>query len=499
LPVISIFKEKKEEMHEIEVQTFSLIENYADEIFTSSFMRELEQQLTNGPGLKHPLSFWWNVFLKDKNSSERYNKVYLRDVSARFMQLILALNALKDCKGFERLFPRLKDPIQFFSARFEAIVAAGYLNMGYYIEFSDEAHAQAKVPDFFVFSNESKDDYVTIECKSLNDDVKVWESQWVSFFDDVQKFIRNKQNSVHIHFEANCPPSNSLLTSIDKLLDENLEFDNQIDNIYIKSEKLSDWNVFQPFISINYNPEEYSVGSYTSETNLIEQKNPILLSVKINEDPDCRERILHSFKKARKQIPNSGPGLVYIELPFKTNKFFLESVDLVYGDIYNRLYNDTKRVNVIVLTGTTWEPNSFYMPLLEQYYFIGNVKSKTQLPIWFKTLGTSRFFENELPKIQGTIEMTAMPQLTWNGPASFVVYEYISPDTLDQIVIRRLNNYTLRLDFTIGGLRRKVAISSPLSIKADKEIYLLVSWTDSAVYLGYGDIENKKYTKWKAK
>jgi hypothetical protein len=143
-------------MHKIEIQTFSLIEKYANEILTSSFIRELEKQLTNGPGLKHPLSFWWDAFLKDKNSSERYNKVYLRDVSARFIQLILALNALKDCKGFERLFPRLKDPIQFFSARFEAIVASGYLYMGYYIEFSDEAHAQAKIPDFLSFQMKAK-------------------------------------------------------------------------------------------------------------------------------------------------------------------------------------------------------------------------------------------------------------------------------------------------------------------------------------------------------
>lgn len=110
----------------------------------------------------HPLAIWWNQLKIDSEKSRKDKRLTLSNNSIFAIALYDFLLCIKHLKNFERILNRIREKVNFYSACFEAEIAASYLKAGYDFRIVDEG--KNKTCDFQVLK---EGEIVSIECKSL--------------------------------------------------------------------------------------------------------------------------------------------------------------------------------------------------------------------------------------------------------------------------------------------------------------------------------------------
>ena len=468
------------------------IEYWAKKILTEDFLRDLEKQMTTDTTGKkkahieqmeshyHPMRSWWQLFKRDKQLSlESGNMFYFCDDSALFAQLIFSLMKIKDSEGFKRLIPRLIDPVQFYSARFEAIVASNYCENGYKVIFNNEFGTSGeKVSDLYVFKTDTRD-YIAVECKSMDDQFIRIHEAWQDFLEQVGTVIHRNRQCLDVKFEAwGIPPPQSLLDHLERLFKENRDSSKQtIDGVNIKISKISEWgSLIGSELYNGHFPERGSGASVIFQSEDRVFKNMSRLSFLVHESLDMQQRIVSALKKARKQLPKQVPGIIHIELPLEPKNKLLAVVDVVYDDIIKRLENDTTRANVLILNGVRWDRVS-YMPLCEEYYFFGNNNASKRIPKWFFLInnGCLSSIKNILAE-GGGFEIEICPEDSWAKESYFPILSFSTPDAKRQLMIWRLRDYRLRMDLVSPLFGRRVVYTEPIKVTPGIKKILTAKW-----------------------
>lgn len=314
----------------------------------------------------HPFILIWRNALKDYDIciTNKYLKItqdlleitLLGDYLKRLKNIGLVdaeCNKVGNC--LKELNHRFKDHDEFEKVRYELQIAAAY-SLKYETNFVNRT--SKKTPDLYIDYN---DIFIQIECKkkdnlSLRDknNNEIWTELAIKFLNFMA--INNLNYILIIRFnkDPNKIIANQCLDFAISLLDKKLEgifqhnsgFSAELE-IISKQDEIIVPSDFQKLKRNEYFDNEFfSVSSNEkgiSEKSLL--KNPKVVCFKSNELPDRITSVIGSYKKAKKQLSEDLPGLIYIEM--NPVNFKDEDFVLLERKIKN---NFLKKVNAVILT-----------------------------------------------------------------------------------------------------------------------------------------------------
>lgn len=153
-------------------------------------LNELEARILEASA--HPLAPWWATFERDVEASKQTGVLHLSDSSLILLSLLSDLLDIEHLRNVDRILKALKNRSTFFSALFEAYVAAAYVRMGMKVEIVQESITGEKTCDLCVSDGS---DIVYIECKSL-DDLQLKEGrQWDELHQRLVSLLRQYRRS----------------------------------------------------------------------------------------------------------------------------------------------------------------------------------------------------------------------------------------------------------------------------------------------------------------
>ena len=181
------------------------LEEYKKEIidiFGSAFIEQMNECNSTGmiesDALKasvkaHPFSHWWATFIKDISLCKESEIFQLSETSLRMLDLLSDLRDICSLPNYMRILNSMQNNSTFFSACFEAHIAAGYVNMGEHVEIQEEGvEENVRTSDLRVIVNSKP---VFLECKSL-DDFKIKKAPlWNQLMFRISKNLKKYQRS----------------------------------------------------------------------------------------------------------------------------------------------------------------------------------------------------------------------------------------------------------------------------------------------------------------
>lgn len=314
----------------------------------------------------HPFILTWRNALRDYDTciTNRYLRItqdlleitLLGDYLKRLKNIgLLDAECNKIGNSLKELNHRFKDHYEFEKVRYELQIAATY-SLKYETNFVNRTNK--KTPDFYINYNGA---FIQIECKkkdnlSLRDknNNEIWTELAVEFLNFMAKNNLNYLLIVRFNTDPNKTTANQCLDFVINLLDKRLEgvfqhnsgFSAELE-IISKQDEIINPSDFQKLKRNEYFDNEFfSVSSNEmgiSEKSLL--KNPRFVCFKSNELPDRITSVISSYKKAKKQLSENFPGLIYIEM--NPVNFRDEDFVLLERKIKN---NFIKKVNAVILT-----------------------------------------------------------------------------------------------------------------------------------------------------
>ncbi|QOP42146.1 hypothetical protein [Sulfurimonas marina] len=270
--------------------------------------------------------------------------------------------------GFDKIINRLKMQEEFYSSAWEVEVASFYLNKGYQVEFIEEG--KDKSPDLKITTDENKTFWAECKCRDIytERDKKI-----NKFWDDLESALLrnlgpNKINAFIIIKSLRDPEAKELdtlktflFTCINSACKSIKKIHSFIEPI-TKNYEIAITILSQPdeeitSSSLTFNLSEkldrmkHSCDFQINQNNKPIIKNPIFIGFKNVKESDKVSGIIDGFKKAVKQLPEEGPGVVWIKVPDNAwndnlEKSFLEAEALLKSKFTK---GQNTRVNVVHL------------------------------------------------------------------------------------------------------------------------------------------------------
>jgi len=444
----------------------------------------------------HPLSQWWSSFCKEVHDCLESGSIRLSEGSFRLLDILNDLEMTLDVPNIGLVVERLKQRHDYFGARFELKTASMYRVQGAHIEMIPVSEDQGVKTNDILIKHGNRDIYV--ECKSL-ENTKVKESPlWSEIQHRVENVLRKYRRSWKITIFAGKQIDGKLKDNIIKDIEYNAKSNNlnvsivESDKIFIEYQMIGEWDkiFFDNFNCIGMSDLVY-FGFEQATANGI-MKN--LTVIEIHPDPrlNLSSRIMKELKKAARQIPANGMGIIHIEIPHKMGDSFLHVVDKNFEDVYNKINFDYSRINSVVLSAVTYEPNLHISPLIDNHYIIPKHNTKNSLPKGFRIIGTNPTVTS-IPSCEGTVEFKFGMFEDWNQSVPSFIYNNSSGDGAYQLRVWRTWSNRFRMDVVTPGINgRRIAECSEIDIEKGNEYHFAGTWSKSGANLYLNGIPIKE-------
>lgn len=281
----------------------------------------------------------------------------------------------ESCPGVSSIISRLKQPAEFLSAAFELEVAVGYLNRGWSVEFVQTDKERS--PDLRVITDCGESFWV--ECKRKEEQSQRDESN-AAFFGTLQDALHRvwgpAQTNIGVIIKTSDDPGNHELDPLkDAILwgAEQLRLHPDRINTAFNCKGLFEKYSFQlkflaepgqTFESLDFSapPEDdFEVGA---TFQLVDGKptfrNPRYFTFSSDKPSDKYMTALNAFKSATGQLPESGPGVIWIRLAHPRNSAKAHSeLEKLASKLKSQLSaNQNTRVNAVILSSRVFERNA---------------------------------------------------------------------------------------------------------------------------------------------
>lgn len=320
----------------------------------------------------HPLVEWgWEVESWRK-ACLKSGKMELREAVLKFAILGKALEQAVVCKGFDRLRKRLKIKKEFYAAAFEAEVAASYKARDWDVEFVEEGNERS--PDLKITKDDGTIFWAECKCRDiLTERDKNLSSFWAELESTLLRSLGPKKLNYAIFVKALKDPEFTQMPALKAFLLNTVDrggigfFDvaaSKIKSVSDPTEKflLSVTKLKDPDEEIKTS----SIGVQSSENfdkvTLVSEvktdksgdtyfRNPIVIAFKNAKPSDKITGIIHGFKSAVGQLPEEGPGVIWIRVP---DNAWTDKIDQSFKQAENLLRaklkgSNNQRVNVVFL------------------------------------------------------------------------------------------------------------------------------------------------------
>ena len=276
-------------------------------------------------------------FLEFENWREECKRTRRREPSQAVIKLAMLGNWLalvKSMKHFQRLVSRLKNMNHFESAAFEAEVAAGYARDGCEVEFIEEG--TEKTPDLKVSPMHAPVFYV--ECKrrdSLTERDRKIATVWTELEARLLRLLGPQRLNYLIVVKANSDPVVGDVEYLYQLIVRSFE-SGGIGRLDYRTKTVL--TVSDPSERFHLAVQKLAEPDQVIETNWIELRgkedfdrvilgceskneggksfvrNPVMICLKTAIAPDRVSGIVDALRSATGQLPEGGPGIVWIRV-----------------------------------------------------------------------------------------------------------------------------------------------------------------------------------------
>lgn len=325
----------------------------------------------------HPLVQWYVEY-------EGWHKAYSTDAELPANQSALLLTAfasnlikVKAAVGLESVLSRLRNPDEFMAAAFEIEVASGYVNRGWAVEFVETEADRS--PDLKVTTDEGN--VFWVECKYREEisgrDAQIskcWEQlqdklyrKWGPAKINVALTLRSVSDPVQVEVQAladSIQHATSAMIGHQERSRLEARGTSRDGKYQFSLQYLADPDVEQPFhgfpdLGTDWFSWEGEIKYDGNGNTLI--RNPKFFGFRNTNPPDSYIGALNSFNSAVGQLPKSGPGVIWIRVPYPNN---VSRAQADLEALASRLRNELSgthntRVNAVILSTRFFlsEPN----------------------------------------------------------------------------------------------------------------------------------------------
>jgi hypothetical protein len=319
----------------------------------------------------HPLVRWAMEAERWRKACLATERLELNEAILRFAILGRALEQARDQRGFSRLRNRLKQLDEFAAAAFEAEVAYSYIAKRWAVEFVEEGSDRS--PDLKVTMEDGTAFWVECKCRDeLTERDKTIQAFWTDLESTLLRVLGPKKLNFVIIVKALEDPDRSMLSDLTSFLFQAVD-KGGIGSIKAMSELRAVLDPTGRFLLVaqrSAEPDEEikasSIGLQASEdfdrvvitaegkVNEAGQsyfRNPVVIAFKNAAPSDKVTGIVHALKSAVGQLPEEGPGVVWIRIPDNAwvdhlDRSFQQAEAIIKTELSG---SHNQRVNAVIL------------------------------------------------------------------------------------------------------------------------------------------------------
>lgn len=317
----------------------------------------------------HPLVQWFYEY-------DNWIQVFKADNDVPISQSAILLSSFAsnlvkaaECPGFASVIERVRKPGEFFSASFEIEVAVGYVNRGWEVEFFPPS--DVRTPDLKVVTPEKGTFWV--ECKCLDVQTER-DARRAAFFDRLKESIYKQwgPNKINVDLTVRCAQDPEL-PDLQLLVDVIIKAGERVTStkrgttwFWIAGKHLNskyeyivrpltgpDKEIINPrFKDRGADQFEVMMQASPATDGSLRARNLKLFHFSCATPSDRYLGALHAFRSAKSQLPEAGPGMVWIRIPFHAGQKNAEKdLELLVKKLEGEMSGEqNRRVNGIVLS-----------------------------------------------------------------------------------------------------------------------------------------------------
>lgn len=345
-------------------------------------------------GRAHPFAVAWDDLAKGVERSKVQGAFQLSEQAFLLLDSLHSFSTAQDDPEFENLLKRLTGADQFFSTSFEAFIYSAYRSMGVAVALVPEVaeHGERR-PDLVSLQPEGA---VYLECKSLQDDVRMEERIWSEVEARVIKALDKASLNLRLRIEASrrlAPGDVQLLAdaAFDLIGNSTALRGADLDGLAVSISQIMPQGGTLPLPLDLPRTEGERVWVETevdAGANLI--RKVWLIESKPHADAEQGDRLIRLFRDAASQLPAGSPGVVHLQVPYRAAAHFLDVVDRARPQL-ERVLARREHVCAVVISGRFLNKHMAVdeRPIANSYVVIPNFGCVHALPPEFRLLGSS--------------------------------------------------------------------------------------------------------------
>jgi len=417
-------KDYKKKFIEILGEKFiSQAENYSMQMLKKRFDKSLYP--------KHPFFYFWHQYNLDILYTANHDILYYSKPVRYLFNILDNLEKIKSLENNNRIIKKILNKSDFYSAVFEAEIAAIYMR-NYSVQIIDDSINEKKSPDLCLIDSNSNKIYV--ECKALQnvklDLIKVLSniSDQTKTFCKKYKFLAKILIKTKIGF--NKKDNNAILCKIRQIIKNKQYGRFVIDTLHVE---ITIERVFDNIGSV-----KYQIDSNTEFDNTIKKE----------------------IKKASKQLYKNEFNILHLQLPINEGLDFEQYINSHYDNIKKILENDTSNINTLVISDFSCNTINYLNQEIEQiqYFIMPNINAEKNINFDFKYPCTLNC-DNILPDIDKsciksniTLNIDFTPNYAWGDiPCGTIILNSVSSSAFTQFRIWKSHDNFITFEFVLNG------------------------------------------------
>lgn len=388
----------------------------------------------------HPFAPYWHALKLDTGSSTTAGKLLLSNQSLFALNLYSDLRDLRDprCINAVRIVTALQNPGTFFSAAFEAHVAARYLIR--YGAVTVQNEGSGPTCDFLVPIKESTEFH--IECKSLEDEARSEHRLWANLQNRLASFLMKSAPCFRISIQAHKRLGGG---DVDVLYSEVRQIvlggrygrhalrcgaTLVIDRIAEKD------RVYEGPLEGRFGGDKVLVQAEIQPTSSSHYRfrNPSVIDMRPFFTDRQENRIKKVVQHASRQLTKGKLNIVHVEIPYRLGDRLLAVADASFDTVERHIRKNHSRIKAVILSGMSLNqrPDESAGAFLELNYVVPNTSCDLPLPADVSLFGISEKLEVEISE-EGTIVIGFFINTPLPEQQGRALYYRASPDGRQQV------------------------------------------------------------------
>lgn len=324
----------------------------------------------------HKLVQWYIEYKEWRDAYTPENNIPLNQSALLLLTFASNLLKVRYVDGLEQIVLRLRKPNEFMTTSLEVEVATGYVNRGWNVEFVETGRERS--PDLKITTDDGK--VFWAECKYRDEmtgrDVQV-SKFWEQLQDKLYRHWGPAKINVALIVKSACDPANQELQSLaDAILQAAQAMVSHSERTHLEPRGKShdhkyefnlhhladpdDEQQLQGFSDLgadwfSWHGEVMHDGKGNSFV-----RNPKFFGFTNMNPPDRYIGALNSFNSAVGQLPESGPGVIWIRIPYPDDTSFIQAdLEAMAAKIERELSGGhNTRVNCVILSTRVFSTES---------------------------------------------------------------------------------------------------------------------------------------------